>query len=88
MIEAMACGTPVIAYSRGSVPEIIKEGVSGYIVTNMNEALAAVRKVPALNRRGVRAAFEARFTADRMARNYLTVYEQLLEVERPAAWAV
>jgi glycosyltransferase involved in cell wall biosynthesis len=87
-IEAMACGTPVIAYNHGSVPEIIQDGVSGFIVTNMHEAVSAVRKVPSLSRRACRAAFEARFTADRMARDYLAVYEQLLEAARPRAWAV
>ena len=88
MIEAMACGTPVIAYNHGSVPEIITEGVSGFVVSSIAEAVAAVRKVPALSRRGVRAEFDARFTVDRMARDYVSLYEQLLEAERPTAWAV
>jgi glycosyltransferase involved in cell wall biosynthesis len=88
MIEAMACGTPVIAYNHGSVPEIITEGVSGFVVSSIPEAVDAVRKVGALGRRGVRAEFEARFTVDRMARDYLALYEQLLEAERPTAWAV
>ena len=88
MIEAMACGTPVIAYNHGSVPEIIEEGVSGYLVNSIEEAVAAVRKAPALSRGGVRAAFDARFTADRMARDYLELYDQLLAAERPTAWAV
>ncbi|MGE5814729.1 MAG: glycosyltransferase family 4 protein [Acidobacteriota bacterium] len=88
MIEAMACGTPVIAYNHGSVPEIIEEGISGYAVSNLDEAVAAVGKVSSLNRRQVRAAFEARFTADRMARDYVDVYERLLETEQPRMWAV
>jgi glycosyltransferase involved in cell wall biosynthesis len=88
MIEAMACGTPVIAYNHGSVPEIIDEGVTGFVVTNIDEAVEAVGKIPALSRRRCRDVFETRFTADRMARDYLTVYEQLLEAERPTAWAV
>lgn len=88
MIEAMACGTPVIAYNHGSVPEIIEEGISGYVVSNLDEAVAAVGKVPSLDRRQVRAAFEARFTADRMARDYVDVYERLLETEQPRMWAV
>jgi glycosyltransferase involved in cell wall biosynthesis len=88
MIEAMACGTPVIAYHHGSVPEIIEEGVSGYVVSSVEEAVSAVCKVSSLTRHDVRAAFEARFTVDRMARDYLAVYEQLLEAERPTAWAL
>jgi glycosyltransferase involved in cell wall biosynthesis len=78
MIEAMACGTPVVAFRRGSVPEIIEDGVSGFVVENEEEALAALRRVPGLDRRAVRAAFERRFTARRMAEDYVRVYEQLV----------
>jgi glycosyltransferase involved in cell wall biosynthesis len=77
MIEALACGTPIIAFRRGSVPEIIQDGVTGFVVENAEAAVAALRKVPALNRRRCRKAFEARFTAARMCREYLTVYEAL-----------
>ena len=78
MIEAMACGTPVIAYRRGSVPEIVDDGLSGFIVDDVNEAAAAVAKLDQLDRRAVRRQFEARFTARRMAHDYLAVYRRLL----------
>ena len=67
MIEAMACGTPVIAFRRGSVPEVIDKGVSGFVVENEDEAVAAIKRIGELDRRRVRAAFEQRFTARRMA---------------------
>ena len=79
MIEAMACGTPVIAYRRGSVPEVIDEGVTGFVVDNEDEALAAIRRVGELDRQTVRATFERRFTARRMANDYLRIYEKVLE---------
>lgn len=78
MIEAMACGTPVIAYRRGSVSEIVQVNVSGFIVDTVEEAVAAVRRVADLDRVEVRAAFERRFTAVRMARDYVALYRQLL----------
>ena len=78
MIEAMACGTPVIAFDRGSVSEIIEDGVTGFIVNSMDEAVRAAAKVEALDRRRIRQRFEDRFTAEHMAINYLTVYERLL----------
>jgi len=77
MIEAMACGTPVIAFPRGSVPEVIDEGESGFIVNTVEEAVAAVARAKTLSRAGVRACFERRFTAERMARDYLAVYRNL-----------
>ena len=70
MIEAMACGTPVIAWRRGSVPEIVEHGVTGFIVEDEAEALAAIKRIPDLDRRKVRAGFERRFTARRMAEAY------------------
>jgi glycosyltransferase involved in cell wall biosynthesis len=81
MIEAMACGTPVIAYRRGSVPEVIDDGVTGFVVDNENEAIAAVKRIGELDRRTVRATFERRFTARRMAEDYLHHYESLLQDE-------
>lgn len=78
MIEAMACGTPVIAYRRGSVPEIVKENVSGFVVDTIEEAVTAVRRIKDLDRVEVRAEFERRFTAERMAHDYVGVYRQLL----------
>jgi glycosyltransferase involved in cell wall biosynthesis len=77
MIEAMACGTPVIAFRNGSTPEVINDGVTGFIVNNLQEAVAAVRAMEKLDRAEVRATFEERFTADRMALDYLAIYRDL-----------
>jgi glycosyltransferase involved in cell wall biosynthesis len=79
MIEAMACGTPTVAYRRGSVPEIIEDGVSGFVVEDEAQAVDAIARARDLDRRGVRAAFERRFTARRMAEDYVRVYQQLAE---------
>jgi glycosyltransferase involved in cell wall biosynthesis len=78
MIEAMACGTPVIAWNWGAVPEVIDHGVTGFIVTSEQEALAALEHLPHLDRAHVRATFDQRFTATTMAHNYLRAYERLL----------
>ncbi|AHJ67562.1 glycosyltransferase family 4 protein [Granulibacter bethesdensis] len=75
MIEAMACGTPVIAWRNGSVPEVMQHGKSGMIISSMDEAVAAVRHVESMDRAGVRACFDDRFTAARMARDYVHLYE-------------
>lgn len=77
MIEAMACGTPVIAYRRGSVPEVMEEGRTGYVVDDFDAAVAAVRRVDHISRSACRDAFERRFTVRRMAKSYLQVYERL-----------
>jgi glycosyltransferase involved in cell wall biosynthesis len=77
MIEAMACGTPVIAFRSGSVPEVIDDGITGFIVDGEAEAVQAVGRLGELDRRRVRAQFEQRFTAQRMAREYLAHYESL-----------
>ena len=77
MIEAMACGTPVIAFRAGSVPEVIEDGVTGRIVESVEEAVASVAEMATWDRRACRAAFERRFTAQRMALNYTRVYESL-----------
>ena len=77
MIEAMACGTPVIAWDNGSVPEVIEDGVTGFIVRSQAEALAAVERLPSLDRRAIRARFEERFSATAMARRYLEIYERV-----------
>jgi glycosyltransferase involved in cell wall biosynthesis len=79
MIEAMACGTPVIAWRCGSVPEVIEEGVSGYIAADVDGAVAAVAMAVEHDRRACRQAFERRFTADRMARDYVAAYRSLVE---------
>jgi glycosyltransferase involved in cell wall biosynthesis len=81
MIEAMACGTPVIAYPRGSVPEVVEDGVSGFIVRSAQQAAEAVKVLPALSRKRCRNYFERRFSAERMCADYLAVYERLLEKE-------
>ncbi|MGE5169430.1 MAG: glycosyltransferase family 4 protein [Rudaea sp.] len=85
MIEAMACGTPVIAYSHGSVPEVMEQGRTGYIVEELDDAVEAVRRLPGLSRARCREVFEERFTATRMARDYVAVYERLVERPVPAA---
>ena len=82
MIEAMSAGTPVIAWRNGSVPEVLTHGVSGVIVDSIDEAVQAARSVHALDRSAVRRAFEARFAAARMARDYLAAYERLLAAPR------
>ena len=79
MIEALACGTPVIAWPHGSVPEIIEDGVTGFIVEGRRAAVEAVRRIGALSRATCRATFERRFTAQRMARDYLAVYRRIIE---------
>ncbi|WP_027804108.1 glycosyltransferase family 4 protein [Paraburkholderia dilworthii] len=78
MIEAMACGTPVIAFNRGSVPEVIENGVSGFVVEDEISAVAAVKRLHTLPRETVRKAFEARFSSKVMAQNYVATYEELL----------
>ncbi len=78
MIEAMACGTPVIAYRSGSVPEVVEDGVTGFIVENEDQAVRAVGELGRLDRRAVRARFEARFLAGRMAREYERAYRNLI----------
>jgi glycosyltransferase involved in cell wall biosynthesis len=79
MIEAMACGAPVVAYGAGSVPEIVEDGVTGFIVKNEVEAADAIRdRLDALSRARIRARFEERFTAHRMANDYLDVYKDLV----------
>jgi glycosyltransferase involved in cell wall biosynthesis len=78
MIEAMACGTPVIAYSGGAVPEIIEEGHTGFIVEELEGAVEAARRIPELSRKRCREVFEQRFTATRMANDYVRAYERLI----------
>ncbi|MEO6947015.1 MAG: glycosyltransferase family 4 protein [Nitrobacter sp.] len=83
MIEAMACGTPVIAYNRGSVAEIVEDGRTGFIVEDEISAVAAVDRLASLDRAIVRREFEARFTARRMALDYLDAYRELIEAATP-----
>ncbi len=77
MIEAMACGTPVIACRRGSVPEVVDDGVTGIIINGVEQGRAAVERASKMSRRRVRNVFEERFTTGRMARDYLRVYERV-----------
>jgi glycosyltransferase involved in cell wall biosynthesis len=77
MIESMACGTPVVAYHQGSVPEVVDEGITGFVVDNETAAVAAVEMTAGLDRAAVRARFEARFSVERMADDYLAIYEAM-----------
>jgi glycosyltransferase involved in cell wall biosynthesis len=94
MIEAMACGTPVLAFRHGSVPEVVDEGITGHIVDGVDEAVRKIGRVLALDRGSVRRRFEQRFTAERMAQDYVKVYEKLIGMgvrrgaERPRSTAV
>lgn len=81
MVEAMACGTPVIAFSRGSIPEIIKHAETGYIVADIEHAVEAVAQVRSLDRSACREDVEQRFTRERMASDYVRVYENILKLE-------
>ncbi|MBB5694433.1 glycosyltransferase family 4 protein [Muricoccus pecuniae] len=83
MIEAMACGTPVIAYPAGSVPEVVEDGLTGFIVRNEEEAAAAVARLGELDRGRIRARFEERFTADRMAADYEALFARMAASARP-----
>jgi glycosyltransferase involved in cell wall biosynthesis len=84
MIEAMACGTPVVAWRCGSVPEIIDEGLTGFVVASEDEAVAAVEQAASLDRHAIRAVFERRFTSAVMARNYVRLYRQLAGIAEPS----
>jgi glycosyltransferase involved in cell wall biosynthesis len=81
MIEAMACGTPVVAWRRGSVPEVIEDGVTGFVVDDEDQAVAAIARIGQLDRARIRHAFERRFSAEVMARHYVELYERLLRGE-------
>lgn len=84
MIEAMACGTPVIAFNRGSVPEVVDHGLTGFVVEDVYGAVAAVDRLGELSRQEIRAQFERRFTADTMAQNYVDVYSNMIQAnQRP-----
>jgi glycosyltransferase involved in cell wall biosynthesis len=78
VIEAMACGTPVIAYRRGSMPELIEDGVTGFLVDSFDEAVAAIGRLGEIDRAACRRAVEQRFTVDRMADEYLALYHRIL----------
>jgi glycosyltransferase involved in cell wall biosynthesis len=78
VIEALACGTPVIAYRRGSMPELIDDGLTGFLVDSFDEAVAAIGRIGEIDRAACRRAVAERFTVDRMADRYLALYRQLL----------
>jgi glycosyltransferase involved in cell wall biosynthesis len=77
----MACGTPIIGYGMGSVPEVIDEGITGHIVHNMDDASNAATRIDALDRRTIRRVFEKRFTASRMCHDYLNIYQRIRDGE-------
>ncbi len=86
MIESMACGTPVIAWRCGSVPEVVDHGVTGFIVSSMDAAIEAARQVDSIDRRGCRLQFERRFTSRRMAFDHIKLYERLIsQSKRPVS---
>jgi glycosyltransferase involved in cell wall biosynthesis len=78
LVESLACGTPVIAFDRGAVPEIIEHGRTGFVVNSLDEMVAAVDRLPEIDRRRCRQAAERRFDAPRMAEGYLRLYERIL----------
>jgi glycosyltransferase involved in cell wall biosynthesis len=88
MIEAMACGTPVIAFRRGSVPEVVDDGVTGFIVDDEAQAADAALRLHSLDRARVRRVFDERFTARRMTEDYLNIYSRLVAREQPLRKAV
>ena len=83
MIEAMACGTPVIAFNRGSVAEIVDDGKTGFVVEDETSAVAAVDRLATLDRTTIRTEFERRFTARRMALDYIEAYRSLVDETKP-----
>lgn len=88
MMEAMACGTPVVAYPRGSVPEVLEHGVTGFLVSGVAEAVQALSAVEGFDRRRCRQVFEERFSASRMAQEYLACYDGILERRRVVGYDV
>jgi glycosyltransferase involved in cell wall biosynthesis len=88
MIEAMACGTPVLAFRRGSVPEIVDHGTTGFIANDCDQAVEALRDIPKLSRRRVRRSFEQRFSAERMALDYVSLYQRVRSEARSSQYSV
>ncbi len=80
LIEALACGTPVFAYRRGSIPEIIEDGITGFICDGLDEMVAKIDRLPLIQRQRCRASFEARFTVQRLVQDYLAIYERMAAV--------
>ena len=79
VVESMACGTPVVAFNKGSMPELIDSGVNGFIVENVQEAVEALKQIPQIDRQSCRATVEKRFSVDRMVEDYIKVYQQIIE---------
>jgi len=82
VIESMACGTPVIAFDRGSMPELIENGKSGFLVNNVDEAIETVARIKELDRATCRGYVERHFTVERMINEYIQVYEKILDAQR------
>ena len=85
VVEAMACGTPVISRPRGSMPEIVRHGENGFLVDSVEDAVSAVRASDGLDGRAVRASVEQRFDADRMVEDYLALYRRVVELHQARA---
>jgi glycosyltransferase involved in cell wall biosynthesis len=88
MIEAMACGTPIVAYRHGSVPEIMEEGVTGFIVDGLDAAVQATDRIAGVSRKRCRRWFEQHFSATRMAEDYLAIYQSLIDRKPKLSYAV
>jgi glycosyltransferase involved in cell wall biosynthesis len=78
VVESMACGTPVIAYRKGSMPEVVDDGVTGFLVASADEAVSAVGRIGEIDRAGCSARARARFSADRMVEEYLAIYRKII----------
>jgi len=82
VIESMACGTPVVAFNKGSMPELIDSGKNGFIVSDIKEAVTALKKIPEIDRQACRNAVEQKFTVEKMVDNYIKVYEQIIDLNK------
>ena len=88
VIEALACGTPVIGFRAGSVEELLDDGVTGFVVDSVDQAIAAARRIDEIDRQMCRAVFEQRFTVSRMAQQYVEVYQRVISTNRPSSLAL
>jgi glycosyltransferase involved in cell wall biosynthesis len=85
MIEAMACGTPIIAWRNGSVPEVVEDGITGFLVDNIEDAIGRISRLDSIRREECRRTFETRFSARRMALDYMQIYQEVISDYMPAA---